>query len=517
MWHSQTGETPRRSELSLAWPSLTHRAVIAAVLAVAITWTVPSSAADEPPQTRPRRIIVLPAFDYSGLRSTVFEARGPEARGPDDGASANAGPLDEQVTTLIERRLQLDPGVVALLGPELSKRLETFMPRMRAGLERKQRAEALVRDLQTDTALPELIDIERELLSAWKDVIDRITRTAQLADLSLVLALAHADRREDAAVHEALKTLFLRDPQRRFDVGFYDAEFEARLATAWTNVRVSQPKEQPLGSPERLELFMTEFGADAFVHVWIEDGDSVGSRRVRIIVYDRLLPSVAFSAPVGPDGGGTLEAVDRFFSRYLTCLAPVVIERVGVAPPPVRDPWLFIDAGFAYSLFAQETTREPFHNFGLALSAEFQFATGLGAFVEVAMFTSTLDPQRDLISSFTSVRALTGLSYAFRGAWWRFNVHFGFDVQFLGSYRTTTDPWCKFGGFSDPRCAEAETTDLASDVTGGFHGAFGVQFFVNRNVYLGLRIGMSAYIVPLEEAIKVNFPFTVQASLGYAL
>ncbi|MBT9557528.1 MAG: hypothetical protein IV100_15920 [Myxococcales bacterium] len=446
------------------------------------------------------------------MRSTVFEAR---AREP--GAATDARTLDEQLTSLIERRLQLDPGVTALRGPELSERLEKFMTRIRAGLERKQRAEALVRDLQTDAALPELIDTERELLAAWKDVHDRITRTPQLADLSLVLALAHADRREDAAVHEALKSLFLRDPLRRFEPGFYDAEFESRLATAWTNVRVSQPKEQPLGSPERLERFMSEVDADTFVHAWIEDGDSVGSRRVRIIIYDRLLPSVAFTTPVGPDGGGTIEAVDRFLSRYLTCLAPVTIEKVGVTPPPDPEPWLFIDAGFAYSIFAQETTREPFHNLGLAISAEFQFLSGLGAFVEVDMFTSTLDPQRDLVSSFTSIRTLTGLSYAFRGAWWRFNVHFGFDVQFLGSYRTTTDPWCKLGGFSDSRCAEAETTDLASDVTGGFHGAFGVQFFVNPNVYLGLRTGMSAYIVPLDEAIEVNFPFTVQASLGYAL
>ncbi len=59
----------------------------------------------DPPRVRgrarrpdaPRRVAVLPAFDYSAVRSTVFEVR---AREP--GAAADARPLDEQLTSLIE-------------------------------------------------------------------------------------------------------------------------------------------------------------------------------------------------------------------------------------------------------------------------------------------------------------------------------------------------------------------------------------------------------------------------------
>lgn len=343
---------------------------------------------------------------------------------------------------------------------------------------------------------------------------------------NLLLTLAHA-RSEVTGVPSTtlsaernqagrdLEDMFFLDPSQKVARGFYPPAFEGLLEDALSDFRASSlRRENRLGVEPRLRQFRDDLGIDTVVLPYVErEGRDV---HLRVVIFDREVATARFDGVFDPaataDGQ---ERLDRFISAWLTCLPTgSPISDPGESLPKNR---FFIDTGFAYSLYGQFTTRRLFHNLGMGLTAEYQFLRGLGVFGQVNLFTSTKDPDRDLLDSFTSVRTTLGLSYAFRGQWWRVYVRFGFDVQFLGSYVTTTDPWCKFAGQADSRCLESEFTDLGSGkITMGVHGGFGVQFFVSQHIYLTVRISTSAYIVPLNENTVVNFPVTSELALGYS-
>ncbi|MFT5430476.1 MAG: hypothetical protein ACI9OJ_001150 [Myxococcota bacterium] len=446
-----------------------------------------------------RQVGLLRVHSYVRPRGSLFSP-------PDAAAREKA----EALQRFLFARLAVEPSLEVAPPDELGRRIKAIRVHRdgaHLGMERMSIGRSKFKSLQMEGACEDLDAAHRTFESAYYEVVDPVL----MADLSLIMAQCYAEKTLDNA-HVALKEMFLRDPWRAFKKGFYSPEFEGHMSRALHDFNETYPKENQLGNSKRLDAFIEETKLDAVVSAWIE---MQGSTLVaRIEITDRHSRGASYRHEFkSTSRTEDRERIDRFISRWVTCL-PTPQAPTNVAPPP-PDNRFFIDTGFAYSIYGKDTTRRIFHNFGMGLSAEYQFLRGLGAFIQVNMFSSTRDPDRDLLDSFTAIRTIAGVSYAFRGNWWRLYVRAGFDVQFLGSYATTTDPWCKFAGRGDARCTGG-VTDLGNDVTMGFHGAFGVQFFINQNVYLSVRVSASSYIVPLDATIEVNFPVTSELSLGYS-
>jgi len=429
--------------------------------------------------------------------------------------------ITNDIRDYLQTRLEVEPQLRIVGMARVRERLET----LHAGKLRE--AERLHREGQRYYDRGDLRRAIRSFeksLKTYRECYFDVLAPDALADLLLTLAHARSEvtgLREDRLSAERnqagrdLEDMFFLNPDQRVAKGFYPVAFEDLLEDALSDFRASSlRRENRLGVKPRLRQFKEDLDVDTVVLPYLErDGSDI---HLRVVVFDSEVATARFDGVVIPEAPADgQDRLDRFISAWLTCLptgSPITRSEDAVA-----NNRFFIDTGFAYSIYGKFTTRRLFHNLGMGLSAEYQFLRGLGVFGQINLFTSTQDPDRDLLDSFTSVRTTLGLSYAFRGQWWRVYVRFGFDVQFLGSYVTTTDPWCKFAGQADSRCTESEFTDLGSGkITMGIHGGFGVQFFVTRNIYLTVRASTSAYIVPLNENTVVNFPVTSELALGYS-
>ncbi len=488
------------------------RAALQALL-LALLLAAPLSADDAVPQ-RPRRMLVLPVFDHAPDPQRLF--RGLEEPEPD-----SAG-VHKGFSKLLLSSLRHEPRVELL-------ELDVARERIRRSHSAKDIVDSAREDFERLNIEGAIGRIEGALISLRLSYADLFERS-DMSDLYETLALCYSERPRDDApspasaaadsgrVRDLLKTMFYYAPRKSFASGFYGPAFESAIREAFHDYRSTYPKENPLGDQRRLEQFMADLGVDTLVHAWVEEGTGA-DRLLRVQIYDRSLATVTFVTQVDPPGAregrrrlNDEARLERFISQWLACLPGVDLPGGRPTGPKQR---FFIDTGFAYSIYGKDTTREPFHNLGMGLSLEYQFLAGLGTFLQVNMFTSTQDSPRDLLDSFTSVRTAFGLSYAFRGSWWRLSARFGFDVHVLGSYKTTTDPWCKWAGTADERCQDPDLTDLGNEVTMGFYGGLAAQFFATENFYVNLRLSTASYVVPLDQSIAVNFPVTTEVSLGY--
>ena len=452
-------------------------------------------------------IVVLPVSTY--LRSSLWEAAVLE----NDPASK----LEQYLLT----RLQVEPQLRLVTRTDFIERLK----KLHAGKIREAKRLRLEGERYYEIGdLRRAVRSLEKSLKTYRESYYDVIEPEDMADLLLILAHARSERtgpdtelntEERSQASRELAEMFFLDPSQKLTKGFYPPAFEDLLEDALSDFRTSSlRRENRIGVKGRLRQFQDDIGAETVLLPYLErEGQDI---HVRISIFDREVATARFESTLdSKEMANSKERLDRFISAWLTCLPTG--EPVPSATPLLPRNRFFIDTGFAYSIYGQFTTRRPFHNLGMGISAEYQFLRGLGVFAQVNLFTSTLDADRDLLDSFTSVRTSLGLSYAFRGHWWRVYVRFGFDVHFLGSYVTTTDPWCKFTGKGDTRCADSNFTDLGTgEVTMGIHGAFGVQFFVSKHIYLAIRTSTSAYIVPLSENTVVNFPFNGEFALGYS-
>ncbi len=458
--------------------------------------------ADAPPEgKRNRRVAVLPVSDYALTA---------------DGIWIRTSEPDREVQALerfLVRRLAVEP-TLEVVGPaDIEERLSQIRIHRegaRLGQQQMQHGMALYRDLNVRQAVPYLERAHAALTTAMFDIVD----PAAMGELSLTLALCYQELGKADRTHVALKEMFLRDPTRRFQPGFYSKAFESALRSAVTDFVATWPRENPLGTQARLERFMDDVGADVLVYAWLEPTE--GGREVRIAVHDRESRNVSHRSQCEKtDRAADLERVDRFVSRWTTCLPP----QIGEDPTPTEKPFdFYLDTAFSYSLFASLTgsdplTSEPFHNLGMSVNLEWQFLSGLGAFFELDMHVSTQDPERDLTNTFPSLTTAGGMFYAYSSEKWRVFTRFGVGAEFLLSeFTVTKDPWCKWN--HAPNCPATATTTYTDELLLGFYAAVGGNIFMAENLYTTVRIGVTAYIFP-SERVNLNFPLTFEAGLGY--
>lgn len=460
--------------------------------------------ADEPaPTDRNRRVAVLPLRDFAVQARTLWIG------------TATADKHDpEALGRYLTRRLAVEPSLDVVDVPEIARRVDAMrLPREegRLGLERMDLGLALYKDLRVQDAVPHLEQAEQALQGGYFDILD----PARMSDLYLTLALCYLEQGKAHKTHVALKEMFFRTPQRQFKKGFYSQRFEKALVSAVTDFAATWPKDNPLGGRARLDRLARDLDVDSMIFGWLEHKG--GALQMRLVVHDRIQRSVSYRSHfVSSSNARDLERIDRFVSSWTTCTPMRIGGPVGPEKPSSE---FFLDTAFSYNVFAtllgeSSLTSRPFSNLGMAITGEWQFLNGLGAFAQLNMLISTQDPARELTDSFPSLRVAAGMSYAMQGDWWRVFVRFGVDAQFLlGEFVVANDPWCQWD-LVHQRCNANELARFSDEYMVGFAAAIGGQFFVSKPLYVTVRFGVAGYILP-SDRVDLDFPLSFETGLGY--
>ena len=486
-----------------------RRAGLCTVLLAAMLLPALALAADPPPDATRRRVAVLPVMNFAlNTADTVW-------------TEADASKKDTVAASLqrfLVKRLAVEPHLVVVPPGDVVTRIKAVRVHREGaqlGLERMSLGQALYKDLRVADAIPHLEHASAALSDSFYGFVDAQT----MSELALLLGLCQMEAKRPHQTHIALKEMFHWAPNRRFKRGFYSKAFEQAIISALTDFNVTYPKENPFGTAAKRDRFARDLDVDAIVYAYLIPGRD-GRAQVHIAVYDRHTRSTAYRSDfIATSVVKDLERVDRFVSRWATCLPTVVAERMPRKPQPESVHTFFLDTNFVYTVFGshasdQSPTRDPFHNFGMTVTAEWQFLSGLGAFVLGGMLISSADPTRDLQEDVTTIRTAAGMSYAFSGArWWRIYARFGLEGQFLSSFETATHRWCKWG--TPEKCPSSGNQQFAASRMLGFHAAMGFQLITPRALYWNFRVGMSAYIVSTEDAPELNFPASFETGIGY--
>lgn len=459
------------------------------------------AAAEEPRLTR--KVAVLPFADFSRNAEGLWteHSLSPDATAP--------------LLRYVLKRLAVEPSMEIVRPVHVRNRIRAIRVHREGaqlGLERMQLGLDLYKAIRVKEAIPHLEQAYTALISSFYDVV----HPEKMAELALTLALCHQEEHRHAPAHVRLKDVLHWAPRRQFKRGFYSQTAEQALNAAWVDFMATFQRDNPVRTAARLDRLMKELEVDVLVYGWIEVRTDKKTN-FHLVVHDTASRPQRLSFAL-TGSADDLERLDRFISRWTTCLPaldPVALDDPSTNP----DKTFFLDTTFRYSLFtsllrSDALTSSPFHNLGMAITGEWQFLRGLGAFIQLGMLMSSDDASRDLRDTFPTVRLTTGLSYAFNGPRWRVFARVGWEFQFLGTFEVTRSPWCKFDR-DHALCQPSEIDRFSNDTMMGFQAGLGGHFFATERLYVVLRSSLTAYIIPNDDTLELNFPLSFDAGIGY--
>lgn len=471
----------------------------------------PCANASDPEGPKRRKVAILPVMDFARTTEQLWTR---PKKAP------KKSTVEQALERYLTKRLAVEPHIDVISPRDVRKRLraiKTHSVGSHLGLERMRLGLDLYKELRVKEAVPHLEQAHTALVGAFFPLVDPNT----MSELALTLALCYMERKDTHRAHIALKQMFHWAPRRTFKRGFYSRAFEEALVRALVDFTATYPRENPFGTEQSRNRFAQDIDVDALIIAYLEPAGG-GGKQVRIMVYDRHTRNTTFRGSfVSTERTTDLERIDRFVSRWATCLPTEVIDP-DQKPKPSAFSAFYLETSFAYSVFgshASDTapTRDPFHNLGMSITAEWQFLSGLGAWVQTEMLISTQDPRRDLVDNLTTVKAAAGVGYGFKRNWWRIFARFGIELQHLSSFETLTDPWCKYDD-GHPKCLGSTEPGQSFESSNqlGFYAAVGFQTFISHALYWSIRAAVSGYIVAFEDdAPHLNFPVTISTGLGY--
>ncbi|HNU67605.1 MAG TPA: hypothetical protein PKG82_00480 [Myxococcota bacterium] len=361
-----------------------------------------------------------------------------------------------------------------------------------------------------DIRLPEAISSLEDGISAALASDSDVLVPAVVSDLYLYLGLSRLETSEPDLAHIALKQMFGHMPERRFRQGWFPAREERALRAAALDFVKSPARENPFESTERALGFLRERGADALVYVFLESDPEGGDRlETRVFEVSRKdAGSVEVMRDSRPYRG--VESVSMAISSWLACA-----DLPSRTDTLKRLPRVFLDTGFSYSMFAQDnSTRTGFHNIGLSIGTAYQIQPGLDTFLRLSFYQAREDSYGDLLDDFFSFRASIGVGYSAVFNWGRVFTHFGFEMDYLSGFKSSTEPRCKLWPDDPDLCPSSQVTEPS--FLFGAVGLLGVNVFVSRSVFVMVQAGISGYFVSNSALVDLNFPFVVEFGFGYA-
>lgn len=467
-----------------------------------------SALADDPgPEALPRkRILVLSVRDYR------IE---PEALFPDVVSSVQtpeAPPLDATVLDTLRTEPEAEAvRAVDVLTASGEGRGNVARGFLHLGIE-------LYRNLRVDDAVLTLEKGVETGLVEYLDVLD----PPRMFDLYLYLGLSYVEQGRVGLAHVAFKNMFLVAPREafrrpEFRRGYFPAAAEEAIRAAAVDFVQTSPQEVPLGSTERTADLLKATGSKALVDIYLTNGASrKGLLSIRIhepVPNERSVRTAWARRHPYPGPREAQDLISRDISAWFACT-----DLPSRLPPRERMPRFYMDTTGSYVLFLRHPTRNVFHNAGFGVGLAYQILRELDFFARVNLLTSFPDKYNDLIAGFTSIRFHTGVGYTLQGAWGRFFVHTGLDLQYLTNFVSSTDPACKIAAWTNnPEfCNPAHVERLPYRFLGGAGVVIGVDVFLLGPIYVTFKVGAATYFFPAGPASPLNFPLVGEAGLGYA-
>ncbi|MCB9727581.1 MAG: hypothetical protein H6744_02675 [Deltaproteobacteria bacterium] len=478
----------------------------ALALLVALGAAGPARAAEALPEGgwKPLRVGMLPVRSY--------------VRTPDDIFQEHAGAARlREASGLWQRRIER-----ALAGLDMV-RLTPSTDALKRTLERTRHREAtaLARERYT-------LGVERYRALATEEAIVQLQRAAELyaeaqgdiaearevAEVQMYLGLAYLERGDRNAAHMAFRQMWLLDPGRYVDKGYYPEVVEQAMAGALVDLTRLSDKARLRFPAEQL----SRLAADAKLDVWVMaliDGSvsepvlvvSIFDTRSRIVVLDARVP-------LSEDGDGpeAEDLLERELSAWHAC-AVEADDR-----PLVRrwiQPRWSVDLGYTHTLFLRHSsTRSLFHSPGMGLAVSWQSRSALHVFVDFTQMVSAPDGNRDLLDSFVTSRLAAGAGLTGGSRRVRAFIQAGVEVGVtFTDIEMSTDPDCKHFGSEHPRCkgyfrqdSPAAWLGLAFDT--------GLRVGLGDTWYLMGRVGFTAYVASDALVGRLNFPVGLTLGVG---
>jgi len=475
----------------------------AASLALALGLTLGASARAAPPEL-PRgpwkvlTVAVLPVRTLSGL-DDPFTERPEGQRLRAEAARWHRG-LEvafqgrDQITligaTEIRERMQR-------LG-DLRRTAELAQERYALGLERW-------RALQARDALVHL-DRARELhAETHADLTDPRT----LADVELHRGLALMDLGEVGPARIAFTAMFVLDPARRFERGYYGSTIEQELAGAARDVAALSTPDAIIWPADRLAALAARLDIDVFALGLVTESPS----RLDVVLFDARTGGFTLRETFAlADAAHLPEDLDRVVSAWHTCALEA--PRSFVRPAPRRR-W-FLDLGYTHAVWLQHRrTRDYLHGPGAQIGVTFVPTPGLELWARASPRLTLPDANQDLLDIFTVNHLALGAGLGVGDQRFSFALRAGVEVALsLADIAMTTDVDCKFFGADSDRCrgifrAESPAVWLGLDFSAS------LRFAPARSWYLSVSAGTTIYALSGSLVGELNFP--LYGTLGFGL
>jgi hypothetical protein len=476
-----------------------------AALAVSLLLTAPGRArgADVLPESgwEALRIGVLPVRSYVRGAEDMFEER-PAARRMREAAGQWQRHIERQLAGLDLVQLQPSTDAVKRTLARSSHREATALARERyaLGVER-------YRSLATDEAIAQLERAARLFLDAQGDVAE----ARELADVYLYLGLAQLERGSPNAAHMAFRQMWLLDPGRVIDQGYYPAAVEGALAGALVDLAQLSDK----GRLRFPATTLVPLAAQAQVDIWafaLIEADGA-TPVLALTIFDARARTVVLEARIPVDDQARAEdLLDRELGAWHAC-ALEARERPLVRR--IEAPRWSVDLGYTHGLMLRHTkTRSLLHSPGVGLAVAWQSRNALHIFGEFTQTTTAPDRNHDLLSGFVTSRLAAGAGLTGGTRRVRVFVQAGLELALtFTDIRMSTDVECKHFGLDDPRCSGVFRADPPS-VWLGLHFATGLRVGLSDSWYLTGRAAFTSYVASASLVRELNFPVSFTLGIG---
>ncbi len=464
-------------------------------------------AADALPESgwKPLRIGVLPVRSYVRGAEDLFEERqGPRQLREEAGHWQRY--IERAVGGLDLVRLLPSTDALKRTLDRSSHREATALARERyvLGVER-------YRALATDEAIEQLERAARLYVDAQGDVAE----ARELADVHMYLGLAQLDRGSAHAAYMAFRQMWLLDPGRVIDHGYYPEAVERALAGALVDLAQLPDKVRLRFPPATLAALAKQAQVDIWVTALIENGPNpdVAAPVLAIAIFDSRTRSVVLDVriPLG-DSEAARDLLDRELTAWHACA--LESQELPLARR-VQQPRWSVDLGYTHALFLRhDRTREIFHSPGAGLAVAWQSGTALHVFGEFSQMVTAPDSNHDLLSGFITSRLAAGAGLTGGSRRVRVFVQAGLELAVtFTDISMSKDVDCKHFGVDSPRCSGLFRDDPPVLWLGLNFGA-GLRVGLGESWYLTARTGFTSYVAPASLVREFNFPLSFTLGIG---
>lgn len=374
--------------------------------------------------------------------------------------------------------------------------------RFRMGLQAYQ-------SLDVEQALAHLDRAERLYADAWSD----LSHASEMADVALYQGLVAMEQGAANRAHVAFRRMWLLDPGRRFEPGYYPPATERALAAALEDLTAMPDLAVARYPDRRLAGLAQRSGVDAWLVVQV-----VGAAerpRLRVVLWEQRGATITLdqSIPLGAEDAAQ-DALDRALSAWHTCAVTAADHGSGLGRAPA--PSWYVDVDFTHVLLLQhDPTRRVFPGPGAAVAVTWEATPILQAWLQISQHAMLPDANQDLVDTFVLSRVGVGAGLTGGNRDIRLYLRAGLETALsFADVEMTTDADCKHFGTAHGRCTRLTTID-APGAWFGFVVGMGLRWVFAGDWHLHLHAELSSYVADPELIKDLNFPLGLSLGLGH--